>query len=132
MKKQTCLNCNKPIVGRTDKKFCSDNCRATFHYSKTSDFNRFKNEVHAIHKRNRNILAKLNPNGLCTVSRAVLEKEKFNFNYFTNLYRTKKGDVYWFCYDYGLKRLTKNNSYVLVIWQSYMEEYSCKMNDPKT
>ena len=29
MKKQ-CPECNDPIVGRTDKKFCSDGCRNSF------------------------------------------------------------------------------------------------------
>jgi hypothetical protein len=26
-----CLNCNEKLVGRTDKKFCSDYCRTHYH-----------------------------------------------------------------------------------------------------
>jgi predicted nucleic acid-binding Zn ribbon protein len=31
----TCENCGKPLFGRTDKRFCNDNCRNTYNRQKT-------------------------------------------------------------------------------------------------
>ena len=120
--KKVCLHCNKTIVGRTDKKYCSDNCSATHHYNKIVEANKFRKSVHEILGRNRDILARLNPEGKCTMPRSILESKNFNFNYFTNIYRTKGGNVYWFCYDYGFRKLPKNNLCILVKWQSYMKQ----------
>ena len=43
----------------------------------------------------------------------------FNFHYFTNIYTTKKGLQYIFCYDMGYREI-ENNEYLLVHKQEYV------------
>ncbi len=52
-------------------------------------------------RKNRNILAELNPTGKARVSQQALLDRGFNFNYFTNIYITKNKHEYHFCYDQG-------------------------------
>ncbi len=43
------------------------------------------------------------------VHRNLLLEKGFNFDYLTNIYETKKGGVYKFCYDQGYLELDDNN-----------------------
>jgi len=52
-------------------------------------------------RKNRRILKSLNPNGKAKVSKQTLLANGFNFKYFTNVYKTKGGWVYYFCFEYG-------------------------------
>ncbi len=124
-----CLVCEKLIVGRSDKKFCSETCRSRYYYSVNKEYNILKSKVHDLLRRNREILAELNPSGKCTVDVRELLDRKFNFNFFTTIYRTNGGNVYWFCYDYGFRKLEKGKSYQLVKWQNYMEKYTLMKTD---
>jgi hypothetical protein len=45
----------------------------------------------------------------------------FNFDYFTNVYRTKSGKVYYFCYEQGYLQL-KDDYYALVIKSEYVDQ----------
>ena len=38
---KTCLECGEPILGRSDKKFCSDLCRNAYNNKANSDSNNF-------------------------------------------------------------------------------------------
>ena len=40
--------------------------------------------------------------------RKRLVKEGFNFDYYTNTSTTRKGDVYYFCYEHGYLELDAN------------------------
>ena len=43
----------------------------------------------------------LNPDGKVTIHKSKLVARGFNFNYFTNTYRTRSGTIYYFCYEQG-------------------------------
>jgi hypothetical protein len=45
----------------------------------------------------------------------------FDFRHFTHLYRTKQGNTYHFCYDYGYF-LLPDEKVLIVNWQPYMEQ----------
>ncbi len=110
--KRKCLACDNELFGRIDKKFCSDYCR-THHYNKNNLSNRsYMREVNSILKKNLKILEGLNPQGKTTVSEKKLLENGFRLNYFTNLYTTKKGITYFFCYDQGFIKLA-NGSYTI-------------------
>lgn len=96
-----CPECGDAILGRADKKFCSDQCRNTFNNSQKRDSTNYMRNVNNILKKNRLILMALNPNGKTKLHRDKLQARGFNFNYFTNTYTTKIGTVYYFCYEYG-------------------------------
>lgn len=110
--KKTCLECGSELYGRIDKKYCSDQCR-TQHYNRTHNENKnLYREINAILKKNHMVLQKLNPSGKTKISEIKLLENGFKLNYFTNLYTTKKGITYYFCYDQGLIK-TDNGSYAL-------------------
>ncbi len=74
-------------------------------------------------KTNRRILKKHNKSGYTTLQKSLLLAEGFNPRYFTHYWKTKKGEVYLFCYDYGFLSLEKEgkSKYLIVQWQAYME-----------
>lgn len=101
-----CLECERIVFGRSDKKFCSDGCRAAYN-NKQNAVSLTIRQVNIILRKNRKILSVLNPDGKRTAHRDDLLKRGFDFKYFTNIHRTKAGDEYRFCYDQGFLELQK-------------------------
>ncbi len=118
--KKECLECGDTIIGRADKKFCSSQCRSQYNNRLNSDHSNFMRNINNILRKNRRILAELNPKGKAKVHKDELLERGFKFSYFTNQYRTKSGNVYFFCYDHGYLPID-NNYYTLVIRQAYVE-----------
>jgi hypothetical protein len=98
---RNCTECGEAILGRVDKKFCSDQCRNNYNNRLNSDANNLVRNTNKILRRNRRILEELNPNGKAKVPREKLSLKGFNFSYYTSTYTTKTGNVYYFCYEYG-------------------------------
>jgi len=119
MNSKTCPECGKTIIGRADKRFCSDECRSAFNNAKNRVTNNNIRNINAILKRNRDILLLLNPEGKANVARQKLIDAGFNFNYHTNTYITKAGKTYFFCYDQGYV-LQDENFCTLVVKQEYI------------
>jgi predicted nucleic acid-binding Zn ribbon protein len=100
-KHPVCLECGTPIKGRSDKKFCNDGCRNA-HYNKMHRVQtNYMRKVNRILSKNRGILERLNPSETTKVSKKRLLSEGFVFDYYTNVYVTKNGKEYRFCYDQG-------------------------------
>lgn len=70
-------------------------------------------------RKNRSILSDLNPKGKTKATRLKLIDAGLNFDYFTNIYRTRAGKVYYFCYDQGYVEL-EEDYYALVIKEDYV------------
>ena len=113
MTEKKCLECDEPIFGRIDKKFCDDQCRNAYNNKKNSDTNNFVRNVHYILRKNRRILEELNPSGKEKIHRNKLIDKGFDFTYLTSTYTTKAGAIYYFCYEYGY--LTLENDYLLLV-----------------
>ena len=110
-----CLACNKPLKGRTDKKFCDDYCRNNYNNQlKSTTTNLVRNINNALGK-NRRILESLfsDREEITKTTKDKLLQKGFQFKYFTNTYTNKKGNVYFFCYDLGYLPL-ENDWYLLV------------------
>lgn len=120
MEERSCQECQKPLVGRKDKKFCSDYCRNTYNNRLNEDANKYVRRINNILRKNRRILAQLNPDGKNTVDGITLAEEGFNFHYYTNVYTTKTGSNYKFCYDQGYLKLD-HDRYMLVQKQDYVK-----------
>lgn len=112
-KKRTCLQCSDELVGRSDKKFCGDDCRSAYNNKLNKDSTNLMRNINNILRKNHRILKKLNPTGKTKITVNKLHQAGFNLNYFTNQYITKAGKVYHFCYDQGYLKLNEN-SYALV------------------
>jgi predicted nucleic acid-binding Zn ribbon protein len=121
MDKKNCLQCGTVLVGRTDKRFCVDQCRALYNNNNRSTDERLINNVNKALRKNRRILRSINPTGMSVVRKEVLNELGFNFNYFTSLYTTKEGSQYLFCYDMGVLQLD-DAKVRIVEYQSYMKK----------
>jgi len=117
---RVCVTCGDPITGRSDKRFCSDYCRNSMHNQLNRDSSNYIRKVNNILRRNRRILARFNPNGKAKVLGTTLMEEGFNFAYYTNIYETRKGARYHFCYDQGYLKL-EDGYYALVERQEYVK-----------
>lgn len=120
MELRECLECRNKISGRKDQKFCTDYCRNTYNNRLNEDSTNYMRRINNILRKNRRILAALNPTGKRTVDAITLAEEGFNFHYFTNTYTTQKGSMYFFCYDQGYLR-TESDQYMLVQKQDYVK-----------
>lgn len=54
--KQVCLECGKPLYGRTDKKFCSSACKNDWHYQQSAGLRSLKSWTATALARNHRIL----------------------------------------------------------------------------
>ena len=120
-----CPSCGEEVSGRTDKKFCSHYCKSSYHYIKNrEDESNLFNKIDKQLRRNRRILKEYNRAGKATVRRDVLLKEGFDPSYFTHYWKNKKGDVYFFCYEFGFLKTTEHSrdKFILVQWQKYMDK----------
>ncbi len=120
---KTCLQCHAAITGRSDKRFCTDQCRY-LHNNTLKQQNQGERRIHQINaalRKNRSILKQFSPLGKTAVSRQHLELSGFDFRYLTQVYRTQKGNTYHLCYDYGYL-LLPDEKVLIVNWQPYMDE----------
>ncbi len=113
MEEKKCLECGSPILGRADKKFCSDYCRNAYNNRKNKTANNLIRTINNRLKKNWRILEEINPNDKIKIHKNRLLKNGFDFNYFTSIYTTKKNDIYYFVYDQGYRHL--DNDYYLLV-----------------
>ncbi|MCW3119919.1 MAG: hypothetical protein JWM28_4001 [Chitinophagaceae bacterium] len=107
---KTCLFCDKPIKGRSDKKFCDDYCRVAYNNALRAIANTQMRDVNNALSKNRRILEDLLPAGKET-SKTTQEKllqKGFLFKYITHLSVNKSGNTCYYCYDYGYLPLDKD------------------------
>jgi hypothetical protein len=109
-----CIECEEKIIGRADKKFCSDQCRISYNNKLNSDDTNYVRNVNNVLRKNRRILMTLNTTGKTRVSRTRLTEKGFEFGYFTSVYITKEGAQYFYCYEQGYLPVD-NNFYLLVV-----------------
>ena len=117
--KNRCLHCNDEFVGRTDKKFCCDQCRNSYNNQVKRDHERYILEINRALRKNRMILKQFNPEGKTTIRKEYLTKMGFNFKYFTHEFTTKNNNTYKFCYEYGYLPLP-DDKILIINEQSYM------------
>lgn len=108
-----CPECGDKIIGRSDKKFCSDACRNAHNNALNKDSKNLIRNVNNRLRKNYRILENLNPKDKTKTTKDKLVSLGFNFNYFTSIYTTKTGTVYYYLYDQGYLPLD-NDFYLLV------------------
>ncbi|MEI6866028.1 hypothetical protein [Flavicella sp.] len=112
MKKQ-CLECAEEFIGRSDKKFCSDYCRNSYNNKVDSESKNLVRNINNRLKKNHKVLTKLNRSGKTKIPKFKLTDEGFYFKYFTNIYTTQTGNIYYYIYDQGY--LPLDNGYFLLV-----------------
>lgn len=99
-----CQECGLILIGRSDKKFCSDQCRASFHNREYSQNSESIRRVNRVLKRNRFVLGKLAEQGKFQINKKKLEEMGFNFDFYTHLRKKKDGSKVFYCYETGYLR----------------------------
>ena len=102
-----CLDCNQPIKGRLDKKFCDDSCRNNYNNRLNSDATPLIRTINNILRRNRRILLEIlgGSDKPKLVEKERLIEKGFHFEFFTEQFTNDKEEVYYYCYDYGYRML---------------------------
>lgn len=111
--KKLCLECGEKVIGRIDKKFCSDYCRNTFNNKVNKESKNLIRNINNRLRKNYKVLTELNKTGKTKVSRNKLYDRGFDFQLFTSIYTTKAGKSYYYIYDQGY--LALENEYYLLI-----------------
>jgi len=107
--------CKAPITGRSDKIFCSPNCKTEYHLKLRKATSVAVIEINKILARNRSILLEIIGKNQVQkkIQRLILDKKKFNFKYHTHLIRNSHGKLYFYCYDIAWMEFSDNE--VLII-----------------
>ena len=112
--KRTCAQCQMPLVGRSDKKFCSMTCKNHFNSIQRSKTKTITQEVDNYLHRNREILATLMPVAKKDMfDKLILTKAGFRWEYCTGIYLNKDGKTYFIVYDYAW--MAFSNQQILVV-----------------
>lgn len=121
MENNTCLYCQEPLCGRSDKKYCDGQCKSAYHNkaSKTVEAN-----IKRINKQlrtNRRALRTACPSGKATVKKDFLRKLGMDFKHLTHTWKSNSGTLYYFCYDYGYTPAIEPEKVLIIQHQNYME-----------
>ncbi|HPE56522.1 MAG TPA: hypothetical protein P5514_06510 [Bacteroidales bacterium] len=117
--KPKCLNCEAELVGRSDKKFCDDQCRNNYNNKIRRDHEERIYDINRILRKNRSLLKKFNPEGKTTIRKEYLDKLDFNFTYHTHTVTTTSGNIYRYCYDFGYLIIEDGKRVLIVNEQGY-------------
>lgn len=108
-----CLDCGANLRGRSDKKFCDDQCRSNFNNQAKAETYQRMRPVNAILRKNHTVLSKLCLGTKTRIGKEELLQNGFNPTYHTHLYQTQNGHTYFFCYEYGVLKLD-GDAYLVV------------------
>ncbi len=115
-----CQECGNSVIGRADKKFCSDMCRNSYNNRlNAEEYNIIRNVNYQL-KKNRRILEALCPEEKVKTTRSNLLSKGFSFTHITSLRPTQKGNVYAFVYDFGYLEL--DNDFFLIVKDNRAEK----------
>lgn len=110
---RTCPECGQKILGRADKKFCSDACRNAHNNFLNKDTKNLVRNINNQLRKNYRILESLNTEDKTKTTKDKLLRLGFSFDFFTGIYTTKSGSIYYYLYDQGYLPLD-NDFYLLV------------------
>jgi predicted nucleic acid-binding Zn ribbon protein len=123
--KLKCPICNNPVIGRADKKYCSDQCRYLANNKNKFQAERPILDINKVLRKNRSILKALCPVGKATVRRDVLDAMGYDVRVFSSLFLTSKKQIYYVCYDFAFTPILDNNieKALIVTKQDYMNSW---------
>ena len=96
--KRVCALCERPIRGRSDKKFFTSYCRATYHNQKRRKEFNYVLEVNKILRKNRKLLFRCSKDAQAGLKLCTLLEKGFQPEFFTGVHRNDRGIIY-ICYE---------------------------------
>jgi len=114
MQVRKCLDCGAVLKGRSDKKFCSDQCRNNYNNTINREANNLVRNVHSLLRKNRKILCELYEGGKKNIHKDALLVSEFNMNFFTHIVENDTDNIITrYCYEYGYREV--NSEYVTLV-----------------
>lgn len=113
MNDRKCLMCFEQLRGRSDQKFCNDQCRGSYNNRICIESNNVIRTINRILKRNYLILSSVFAEGKTTANRSILMNKGYRFEYFTYVQVKPDNKASYFCYDHGYSEL-ENNKVIFV------------------
>ncbi len=112
-----CQTCNRQIRGRSDKRFCNDSCRNSYHNQLNGSSNNYIRQINHLLQKNRRILAALIPNKAqkVKITQKTLLERGYSFQYYTHERVNKRGRSYRFCYEYGYQQMGED--VLMIVYQ---------------
>ncbi|MBQ9584151.1 MAG: hypothetical protein IJR25_07510 [Bacteroidales bacterium] len=114
-----CRECDSPLAGRSDKKFCSDDCRTAWHNRRYRQELSAAAQLNRILRCNRRILASIYDAGESKVSLSDSRVSGYDSRFFTAAERLPLWRVRYYCYEFSYElrrgricRLTRHGSAV--------------------
>lgn len=121
MDTRLCLYCNEPFKGRSDKRFCNTQCKSAYHNQSFSSVETYIRSVNKQLRANRSAMHKACPQGKATVQKEFLKKWGMDFKHLTHTWKSKGGNLYYFCYDYGYTPSSEPGKVLVIQQQDYMK-----------
>jgi len=122
LKARQCIYCNKPLSGRSDKIYCNQYCKSAQQYEKKKTNESQYLLIDRQLKKNRVLLKQYNKAGKTIIRQSVLLDNGFNPKFYTHRWKSSKGKIYFFCYEFGFMPIIDNQKekYLLIQWQNFM------------
>ena len=101
MKTRLCIVCKKRVIGRSDKIFCSVNCKNYYHVNLRYVSSKAAKRINEYLKRNHGILLEIlgKHKTKIKVNRIILADKKFRFKYHTHTHLNSKGKLFYYIYN---------------------------------
>ena len=121
-----CPVCGDSILGRSDKIYCSDQCRflANSKKKQTSEWPIL--QLNKALRKNRTILKTLCPVGKNVVRKEVMDALGYDFNVFSSIFVTSKKQIYYLCHDFGYTPILEKGieKAMIITRQGYMHQWN--------
>lgn len=98
-----CQQCQSPLKGRSDKKFCDDYCRSQYYSQQHKINNDCIKFVTNRLRKNRMILKKLYTQKKYSISLHHIPIFGMDLCFHTHKFKSSNGDIYTMVFDYGFK-----------------------------
>ena len=96
-----CKECGRSFSGRSDKKFCDEQCRSAYHNNIRRVEFKYVSQTNRILFRNRKVLYELFESGVNCLSLGELTELGFTHNYITS-FRIMDGSISLSCYEFSI------------------------------
>lgn len=121
-----CPVCGDALLGRSDKKYCSDQCRFMGNNKKRQATEWPILELNRTLRRNRTILKTLCPAGKSVVRKEVLDAMQYDGSVFSSIFVSHKKQIYYLCYEYGFTPILEKGveKALIITRQAYMNQWN--------
>ncbi len=101
--KRSCIVCSKSLIGRSDKIYCTADCKSYYHHQLKKATKRATINIDKILHHNRSTLLEIMGKNRYSfsISKMALDKKNFNYTYVTGYHINSKNKLINHVYDFS-------------------------------